>query len=89
MRKILVILLLTLLVILQYQLWLSPNGFAKSLRIKQAIAQQKNKNEVLEKHNATIKADISALKQGQSVEEHARSDIGMIKKGEVFFQVVK
>ena len=40
--------------------------------------------------NAALEAEVKDLKQGmQAVEERARSELGMIKKGETFYQIVE
>lgn len=36
-----------------------------------------------------LRADITALKRGTAIEDHARSELGLIKKGETFYQFVK
>lgn len=90
MKKLIISVSFILLVIFQYQIWFSPNGIPKIYSLRTAISQQKARNDAAEKHNSGLKADITALKNSSSaVEEHARSDIGLIKKGEVFYQVVK
>lgn len=45
-------------------------------------------NKKLAERNAILMADIFDLKHGnEAIEEHARNDLGMIKKGEVFYQI--
>lgn len=88
--KILIFVLLGLFLIFQYKLWFSDNGLTRMFSLKHAIAEQEGKNVEIQKSNAALAADISALKKnGLSVENHARNDLGMIKQGEVFYQVVK
>ncbi len=88
--KPIIIALVLLLFLLQYELWFANGSLLSAWRLKHSIAQQKNVNKKLKKRNMILSADIKDLKSGkQSVEEHARSDLGMIKKGETFYQVVK
>jgi len=90
MKKIIVLLLLVLLAIFQYQLWFKPDGIKKTLDLKQAIANQKQINNAEKKHNNNLQADVSSLeKDNSTLEEHVRNDLGMIKKGETFYQVIK
>jgi len=90
MKKILVITLLILLAIFQYQLWFSTDGINKIFSLKRVVDEQQIKNNLAQKHNDTVRSSIGALKKGNlAIEEHARLDLGMIKKGEVFYQVVK
>ena len=39
--------------------------------------------------NQAVEADIAELKSGeQALEERARYDLGMVKQGEIYYQVV-
>mgnify|MGYP003956737825 CR=1 FL=1 len=88
--KWLAMLLVGLLVFSQYELWLSPGGMLNALRLKQSISKQEHINSQAKKRNDLLRADIKDLKSGnQAVEERARRELGMVKKGEVFYQVVK
>lgn len=76
-----------LLLALQYQIWFTPAGVVSIWKLSHALENQKIENSFLEKRNDTLIADIKDLKNGdQSVEDHARNDLGMIKEGEVFYQ---
>ena len=58
-------------------------------QIERAIQQQKAENTVLRERNAVLAAEVSDLKQGlEAIEERARSELGMIKHNETFFQVI-
>lgn len=90
MKKILIPLLLVLTVILQYQLWMTPDGFMKTFLLKKNISAQQERNANIDKHNASIRADIALLKTSNvALEEHARADLGLIKQGEIFYQVTQ
>lgn len=53
------------------------------------VEAQKQTNEQTQKRNAALDAEVRDLKRGtDAVEERARSELGMVKPGEVFFQVV-
>ena len=81
--------LLLLLGILQYTLWCSAGGLLKVHRLNQAIGQLVQQNTRLNDRNTILKADIHSLKTGTgAIEERARNELGMIKKGEVFYQIV-
>jgi cell division protein FtsB len=46
--------------------------------------------EKLRQRNRALQAEVLDLKKGlDAVEERARSELGMIKEGEVFYQVVE
>ncbi|MCW8928577.1 MAG: septum formation initiator family protein, partial [Gammaproteobacteria bacterium] len=54
------------------------------------VKQQKQENSQLDERNKALEAEVRDLKQGlEALEERARSDLGMIKKDETFFQVVE
>lgn len=54
-----------------------------------AIAVQVAENAMLKERNQTLAAEVADLKQGvEAIEERARYDLGMIKEGETFYQVV-
>ncbi|MCX7188036.1 MAG: cell division protein FtsB [Proteobacteria bacterium] len=81
--------LVFLLVLLQYQLWLGKGGWLKVLDLNYKIETQKNSNRKTQARNAMLDAEVRDLKQGtEAIEERARSELGMVKGDEVFFQIV-
>ena len=57
--------------------------------MNQQIAEQKAKNDSFKQRNETLNAEVRDLKQGNAaIEERARSELGMIKQDEVFYQVI-
>jgi cell division protein FtsB len=89
MKTILAILAVSL-VVLQYRLWFADDGILKVFRLKHTISELQAKNDDIAKHNVYLANEISTLKKGgAAIENRARSDLGMVKKGEVFYQVVK
>ena len=74
---------------LQAELWLSDDGYRKTLKLRAAVAEQRVQNERLRQRNAALDAEVVNLKQGRdAAEERARTDLGMIGKQETFYQVV-
>lgn len=87
--KAIFIILVALLFLLQYQLWLSDGGLLTVVQLKNQISEQKQENEKLKQRNSHLMADIEDLRKGsEAAEERARHDLGMIKKGETFYQTV-
>jgi cell division protein FtsB len=87
--RILLAVLLLLLVLLQYKLWLGEGGFTDIRRLEQRVAAQALENEQLEQRNRELEAEVEDLRQGyEAIEERARSELGMIKEEEEFYQVV-
>lgn len=82
--------LIALLLASQYQLWCGKGSVRSALTTQNKLQQIQEDNKKLALRNKTIAADIKDLKSGnQAVEARARSDLGMMKKGETFYQVVK
>lgn len=81
--------LLLLLVLLQYRLWFG-NGSLTDIHHLTAIKEaQIQENSVLEERNLSLAAEVIDLKQGlDAIEERARSEMGMIKEEETFYQIV-
>jgi cell division protein FtsB len=87
--KIFVAILALALLALQYRLWLSDDGVKEVRRLESAVAAQERENAELEARNAQLAAEVENLKKGlDAVEERARSDLGMVRANETFYQVV-
>ncbi len=85
----LVIALLAVVLLIQFRLWVSPDGVREVMQLQQAVAAQQAENEVLTQRNRQLAAEVRDLKQGFSaLEERARSDLGMIARNETYYQVV-
>ena len=82
--------LLILLVLLQYEFWFSDGGMKTVWQLKHSIAKQQKINTQLDQQNQVLIAEVKDLQSGNAaLEARARNDLGMVKKGEVFYQVVK
>lgn len=87
--KLLAATLFALLVLLQYRLWVGEGSIAHLKRLQADILAQQTDNERLRERRRLLAAEVHALKtSSDAIEEHARQDLGMIKKGETFFMVV-
>jgi cell division protein FtsB len=88
MRKWLVITLLAVLTLLQYELWLGNGGWSDLQRVEQRVAVQEAANVPMRERNARLAAEVTDLKTGlDAIEERARSDMGMVRTDEQFFWV--
>ena len=88
MRWLLVV-LGSVTVLMQAQLWLSDDGYRKTVKLRDAVADQRHMNQQLRDRNASLDAEVVNLKQGlEAAEERARTDLGMIGRKETFYQVV-
>lgn len=88
--RIFIIVLLFLLGLLQYKLWFSPDGIPQYWRLKNQIADMDKDNAKLQATNAHVAAEVENLKQSdEAIEERARSDLGLVKSNEIFYQIVQ
>ncbi len=87
MRVVIAILFL-LLMVLQFRLWVGDSSVREVWRLQTAVEQQQQENRRLKARNQALEAEVNDLKQGvEAIEERARSELGMIKKNETFYQV--
>jgi cell division protein FtsB len=83
------LILVALILLLQYPLWLGKGGWLKVWDINQQVKAQQQENQKAQARNALLEAEVRDLKQGtDAIEERARSDLGMVKRDEVFFQII-
>lgn len=81
--------LVIVLVLLQYRLWLGDGGMGEVHRLRAEIDVQRDQNRELKERNRTLAAEVQDLKKGTvAIEERARTDLGMVGRGETFYQVV-
>src|SRR5262247_3495246 len=81
--------LVTVVLMLQYRLWLSGDGVREVARLSEAVERQQAENEELVARNQQMVAEVADLKAGMAaIEERARSELGMIGRNETFYQVV-
>jgi cell division protein FtsB len=88
--RVLIAVLIILLLVLQYRLWFGEGSVYDAVQLRKQVEEQRVMNQKLEERNKILLAEIHDLKSGrQSIEEHARNDLGMVKNNETFYQVVK
>ncbi len=86
----LLVVLILLLVGLQYRLWVGDGSLAQVTDLKQQIADQQGANQRLLERNRILEAEVMELKKGmETVEERARHELGMVKKGETLYQLTE
>jgi cell division protein FtsB len=87
--RLLTLALAALVALLQYPLWLGKGGWLRVWEVDQEVRAQRDTNQKLRARNAALDAEVRDLKQGlDAIEERARSELGMIKQDEIFFQVL-
>ncbi|MGC2166539.1 MAG: cell division protein FtsB [Gallionella sp.] len=83
------LILATLLLLLQYPLWIGKGSWLKVWDLNRQLDDQKLANQQTQFRNAKLDAEVRDLKQGtDAIEERARSELGMIKSEEVFYQIL-
>ena len=87
--RVLLATLLILLAALQFKLWFGEGGYRDVQRLAERVEQQAAENEALAQRNRELQAEVEDLRQGlEAIEERARSELGLIKQNEEFYQVV-
>jgi cell division protein FtsB len=78
-----------LVVLIQYPLWLGKGGWLRVWEVDQQIQSQREINARLKTRNGALDAEVRDLKQGlEAIEERARSELGMVRQDEIFFQLL-
>ncbi len=87
--RVLLAILLVILVLLQLKMWFGEGGYRDVQRLAERVEEQARENEALAQRNRELQAEVEDLRQGlEAIEERARSELGMIKEDEEFYQVV-
>jgi len=88
--KALTLVLAALIVLIQYPLWLGKGSWLRVWEVDQQIRAQRETNRQLKARNDGLEAEVRDLKVGvEAIEERARSELGMIRHDEIFFQVLE
>ncbi len=86
--RALAVILGVLILALQYPMWLGKGGWLQVRETDRQLALQREANAKLKSRNVALDADVRDLKTGsEAIEERARSELGMIRGDEVFFQL--
>ena len=79
-----------LVVLIQFPLWLGKGGWLRVWEVDQQIQSQRAINARLQARNGALDAEVRDLKQGlEAIEERARSELGMVRQDEMFFQLLE
>jgi len=77
-------------IFLQYRLWFEAGGVRDLMQLRQTLAAQEAINQRLQKANDDLLFQVKRLQHSDdAIESRARNELGMIKKDETFYQVVK
>lgn len=87
--RLLLLILIALTVAIQYALWWGKGGWLRVQELQQQVAVQQETNSALEARNNALLAEVHDLKSGTAaVEERARTELGLIREGEVFVEML-
>ena len=90
MIRFFIIILIVFFLMIQFDIWLKDDGFYRVKELEQMIDSEVEENERLKLRNKQLEREIEELKSGtESIEEKARTDLGMIKEGEEFYLIVE
>lgn len=82
--------LVVCLVLLQRATWFTASSLPKGWHLAEKVAQQKKDDARLQSSNKQLEAEVKSLQNGLgAVQEHARMDLGFVKRGETYYQIVK
>jgi cell division protein FtsB len=87
--RLITISLAVLLVLIQFPLWLGKGGWLRVWDLDKQVAAAQKRNDELKARNAKLGSEVQDLREGTgAVEERARYELGMIKDGEIFIQIL-
>ena len=87
--KFITVIMVLLLLLLQFRLWTGNGSLVEVSHLRDEIKNIKSENERLKERNLSLTAEVFNLKQGhEAIEEIARSEMGMVKDGETFYQII-
>ena len=90
MIRFFIIILIVFFLIIQFDIWFKDDGFYRVKELEQMIGNQVEENKRLKLRNEQMEREIEELKSGtESIEDKARTDLGMIKECEEFYLIVE
>ena len=86
----LLVALLCILLYLPYRLWIAEGSLAEQQRLELQVVEQTAINTELRERNAILEREVLELQSGNGgVEQRAREQLGLVREGETFYQVVE
>lgn len=88
--KWVIIIFIGLILLLQYRLWIDDGGIPEVLQLQNEVNTIQQEKAKLEDRNQQLRAEVADLKKGiDAIGERARSELGMVGKDEIFYQLIK
>jgi cell division protein FtsB len=89
-RLVIGVILGALLAVMQYRLWIADDSLPDAWILQKKVAAQKAENGRLDARNENLDAEVRDLKKGhEAIEARARRELGMVKRGETFYQIIR
>ena len=89
-NRLLPAILITLLLVLQGQIWLGKGSVPTVIELENKIQVQNELNAKAKRINGQLNSEVNDHKEGlNTVEERARHELGMVKANEIFVQIEK
>jgi cell division protein FtsB len=90
MTRFFIVILVVFFLMIQFDIWVKDDGLIRVKELQLMIDSQSEENQRLKLRNKQLEREIEELKSGtESIEEKARTDLGMIKEGEEFYLIVE
>lgn len=87
--RLLIAVLVLLLLLLQYRLWVGKGSLAEVRMLEHQLADQQARIDALRARNRALRAEVDSLrKDDDAMEARARSELGLIRDGETYFQLI-
>tara|TARA_B100000953_G_C17983672_1_gene409846 strand:- start:819 stop:1088 length:270 start_codon:yes stop_codon:yes gene_type:complete len=88
--RLVTIVLIILFLLLQVDIWIKKDGYKRKVELAEMIEIQTEANKEMTIRNNQLQQEIIDLKNGtETIEEKARTEMGMIKEGEEFYLIAK
>ena len=82
--------LIITLLLLQYPLWVGTGSLADVYRLQQQQAEQQRSLSAQHQRNHSLLAEIRYLRRhSDAVEARARYDLGLVRPGETYYQLIQ
>jgi len=90
MTRFFIVILIVFFLMIQFDIWVKEDGLIRVNELQLMIDSQSEENQRLKLRNKQLEREIEEFKSGtESIEEKARTDLGMIKEGEEFYLIVE
>lgn len=71
------------------RLWAGSGSYPEIWALQDRIEKQAAENQALVDRNEKLAADVQSISEdAKAIEGHARSELGMVKRGEMYYQVI-